>query len=259
MSLGHYANKIIVVKIGGSTLGSHDTTLEDLVALQKAGAYPVVVHGGGDMITRWLGHHGIPTRFEKGLRVTDADSLMVVVAVLAGWVNTDIVCSLQRLGGKALGLAGTDGRLLVARALDPILGYVGEVESVDPSVVRLALSGEYIPVIAPTGVAKSGQPFNINADTAAGEIAAALEAEALFFLTDVAGVYDNRGNCLPSLDASGVEALLSQGVISGGMIPKLEACLRALPWVRQARIVDGRQPHAVLEALGNTPSGTKIV
>ena len=248
-----------MVKIGGSTLGSHDTTLEDLVALQNAGAKPVVIHGGGEMITRWLARHGLGTRFVKGLRVTDADSLQVVVAVLAGWVNTDIVCSLQKLGGKALGLAGTDGRLLLARVRDPLLGYVGEVETVNPDVIHLALSGGYIPVIAPTGLGAGGQPFNINADTAAGEIAAALGAEALFFLTDVAGVCDADGSCLPALDASGVDTLLSQGIISGGMIPKVEACLRAVPRVRQARIVDGRQPHAIVDALGDTPSGTRIV
>ncbi|MDP2727692.1 MAG: acetylglutamate kinase [Dehalococcoidia bacterium] len=254
-----HAGKILVFKIGGSTLGSHDTSLEDLVNLQRAGAKPVVVHGGGDTITKWLSRHGLTTRFVKGLRVTDADSLQVVVAVLAGLVNTDIVCALQKLGGKALGLTGTDGRLLQARPRDPMLGYVGEVEAVDPSGVHLALSGGYIPVIAPIGLDDSGQPLNINADTAAGEIAAALGAEALFFLTDVAGVCDDRGDCLASLDASGVQALISQGIISGGMIPKVEACLRALSQVQQARIVDGRQPHAVLEALSDAPSGTRIV
>lgn len=259
MQLEQHAGKILVVKIGGSTLGNHDTTLEDLVALQRVGAKPVVVHGGGAMITQWLARHGVPTRFEKGLRVTDADSLEVVVAVLAGWVNTEIVASLHRLGGKALGLAGSDGCLLLARTKDPILGYVGEVESVDPSVVHLALSGGYIPVIAPIGVDASGQPLNINADTAAGEIAAALGAEALFFLTDVAGVCDERGNCISALDASGVEVLLSQGIISGGMIPKVEACLLALPRVRLARIIDGRRPHTLLDALGDRPTGTRIV
>ena len=259
MNLEHHKNKIIAVKIGGSTLGSHDTTLEDLVALQKAGARPVAVHGGGDMITRWLTLHGIATRFEKGLRVTDSESLQVVVAVLAGWVNTDIVCSLQKLGGKAMGLAGTDGPLLLTRPRDPTLGYVGEVETVNPEVVDLVLSGGYIPVIAPVGVDAGGQPFNINADTAAGEIAAALGAEALLFLTDMPGVCDEKGNPLPALDSSGVDILMSRGVISGGMIPKVEACLRALPRVRQARIVDGREPHAVLGALGDAPSGTRIV
>ncbi|MDO8692343.1 MAG: acetylglutamate kinase [Dehalococcoidia bacterium] len=259
MQLEQLAGKIIVVKIGGSTLGSHDTTLEDLVALQRGGARPVVVHGGGAMITQWLERHGIPTRFEKGLRVTDAASLEVVVAVLAGWVNTDIVTSIERLGGRCFGLSGADGRLLQARPKDPLLGYVGQVESVDPSVVLLALDGGYIPVIAPLGVDAAGQVYNINADTAAGHIASALEAEAMFFLTDVAGVCDREGTCLSTLDAAGIDVLVRQGTVSGGMIPKVEACLLALSGVRQARIVDGRQPHAVLDALGPAPNGTRIV
>ncbi len=259
MNLEQHAGKIIVVKIGGSTLGSHDTTLEDLVALQRAGARPVVVHGGGAMITQWLARYGLPTRFEKGLRVTDAESLEVVVAVLAGWVNTDIVTSLQRLGGKALGLSGTDGRLLLAKVKDPVLGFVGEVEDVDPTIVHMTLSGGYIPVIAPVGVDTLGQPYNINADTAAGQIAGALGAEALFFLTDVAGVCDQQGNCIPTLDTPTIDTLVEKGIISGGMIPKVEACLLALPRVRQTQIVDGRQPHAVLEVLGPSQTGTRIV
>ncbi len=259
MQLEQFANKIVVVKIGGSTLGSHDTTLEDLVALQRAGARPVVVHGGGAMITQWLERHGIPTRFEKGLRVTDAASLEVVVAVLAGWVNTDIVTSIQRLGGKCFGLSGADGRLLQAKPKDPILGYVGEVETVDTCVVLLALDGGYIPVIAPLGVDVDGQVYNINADTAAGQIAAALEAEAMFFLTDVVGVCDRNGACLSTLDAAGIDVLVQEGTIAGGMIPKVEACLLALSGTRKARIVDGRQPHAVLNALGPAPRGTRIV
>jgi acetylglutamate kinase len=257
--LARYRGKGVLVKIGGSTLGSHDTALEDLVALQKEGIGPVVVHGGGQMITQWMEMHAIPTRFVEGLRVTDAQALQVAIAVLAGWVNTEIAASLQRLGGRALGLSGTDGGMILARARDPALGYVGEVERVDPGPIRLALQGGYIPVIAPAALDDRGQPLNINADTMAGEVAAALGVEALLFLTDMPGVCDEQGSTISTLDAAGAAALRERGVISGGMIPKVEACLKAGPRVGEARIIDGRRPHALLEALRGLQGGTRIV
>jgi acetylglutamate kinase len=251
--------KPIVVKIGGSTLGNHDTTIEDLVALQKEGKTLVVVHGGGDVITQWLSRQGISTRFEKGLRVTDHETLEVMVAVLCGLVNKELVAAIQSLGGRAIGLSGVDGGLIEARMKDEKLGYVGEVVKINPEPIEAILKGGYIPVIAPLGFGVKGEKLNVNADTAAGEIAAALGAERLIFLTDVPGVLDSSGKSLPRLSADEVSSLIGSGVVSGGMIPKVEACLRALPTVPITQIVDGRESHALLKALAGKGEGTTIV
>ena len=253
--------KITVVKIGGSTLGSHDTTLDDLVALQREGKSLVVVHGGGDLITEWLSRQGIATRFEKGLRVTDHDTLQVVVAVLAGVVNKELVAAIQSRGGRAIGLSGVDGRLIEARVKDEELGYAGEVVKINPEPIEVLLKGGYIPVIAPLGLEAKGEKsekLNVNADTAAGEIAAALGAERLVFLTDVPGVMDGLGESLSRLSPDEASALIASGVVSGGMIPKVEACLGALSTVPIAHIVDGRLPHALVEAIAGGGSGTII-
>ena len=181
----------IVVKIGGSTLGSHDTTLQDLVALQREGWRPLVVHGGGAAISEWLNERKAPTRFERGLRVTDAKSLRVVVAVLAGLINKELVAAIGALGGQAIGLSGADGGLIRVRQLDPDLGYVGEIEGVDSDMLVRLFDAGYLPVVAPLGLLwedqrLQSQILNINADTVAGEVAFALAARWLVFLTDVA-------------------------------------------------------------------------
>lgn len=254
--------KPMVIKIGGSTLGSEDTTLEDLVYLQKQGIPLVVVHGGGKFITLWLAKQGAPTRFIHGQRVTDEPTLEVVVAVLAGVVNKGIVASINALGGKAIGLSGADGPFLIARVKDTQLGYVGEIARVNLEPVQTLLQAGYIPVVAPIGwqdsSERSGKLLNINADTAAGDIAAALAAERLIFLTDVVGVCDQAGKLLPHLSANQAQELITSGIASGGMVPKIEACLRALSAVPVARIIDGRVPHALRQEIAGKSPGTTI-
>lgn len=234
----------IVIKIGGSTLGSNDTSIRDAAALAAAGEQVVIVHGGGKMITDWLAKMGVATRFVRGLRVTDAASIDVVVGVLAGVVNTRIVAGIAAENGRAIGLTGADGGLLRVVPDDPELGFVGRVAEVDPAIIRLVLANGVIPVIAPIGLGHGDHAlYNVNADTAAGEIAAALGAR-LVFLTDVAGVSAN-GELLRSLSASDVERLIADGTIGGGMIPKVEACLAA----GEAIICDGRDAGALPRAL----------
>ena len=256
--------KTIVVKIGGSTLGSHDSTLGDLVALQKQGAQLVVVHGGGRTISEWLTKQGLPTRFVRGLRVTDAASLEVVVAVLAGLVNKELVSAINLLGGKAVGLSGVDGGLIEVEVRDPELGLVGEVTGINPEPVHALLTAGYMPVIASLGLergsedGKSGGTRNINADTVAGDMALALGAERLVFLTDVPGVCDQSGQLLPHLTPQQAQELVASGVVSGGMIPKVEACVKALTAVKEAQILDGRQAHALRDGLDSEGLGTTI-
>jgi len=252
----------IVVKIGGSTLGSHDTTLEDLVALQREGTLPVVVHGGGRTISEWLERHGLATRFIRGLRVTDAEGLKVVMAVLTGLVNKELVCAIHSLGGRAVGLSGADGCLIEARIRDPELGFVGEIVRVNLEPLQAIIGAGYIPVIAPLGVERGGagvcQPLNINADTVAGEIALKLRAQRLVFLTDVVGLCDASGRLIPRLSPQEARSLIASGVVSGGMIPKVEACLSALGSVPATQIVDGRVGHALIAALRGKDEGTVI-
>jgi len=254
--------KPIVVKIGGSTLGNHDTTMEDLVALQKEGRTLVVVHGGANIVSEWLSRMRISTRFENGLRVTDRQSLDVVAAVLCGLVNKELVIGIQSLGGRAIGLSGVDGGFIEARIKNAELGYVGEVVKVNPEPIEAILKGGYIPIIAPLGFGVKGEKaekLNVNGDPAAGDIAAALEAERLIFLTDVPGILDSSGKLLPRLSADEASSLIGSGVVSGGMIPKVEACLRALSTVPITQIVDGREPHALLQAMAGKGDGTTIV
>ena len=259
--------KIIVVKIGGSTLGNHDTTLEDLVQLQKQGKSLVVVHGGGRVASEWLARLGIPTSFVNGLRVTDAESLKVVAAALGGLVNKELVVAIQALGGKAVGLSGCDGNMLWASIKSPELGYVGEIVAVDPTLLKLLLDAGYMPVVAPISFGSvEGKIIllNANGDTAAGEIAAALAAEKLVFLTDVDGIHDSSGKVLPRLNLVEARDMLASGVASGGMVPKIEASLKALNTAQVVRIIDGRISHALLheitgEARQNKSGGTTIV
>jgi len=248
----------VVIKIGGSTLGNHDTTLEDLVALQKEGRALVVVHGGGNVITEWLSRQGVATKFERGLRVTDRQTLDVVAAVLAGLVNKELVAGVQSRGGRAAGLSGVDGRLIEARVRDEALGYVGDIANINAEPIRVLLDRGYMPVVAPLGLGAKGEILNVNADTAAAEIAAAISAERLVFLTDVAGVIDDSGGLLSRISPAEAGSLIASGVVHGGMIPKVEGCLRALSTVPLAQIVDGRESHALIEAIAGRGSGTAI-
>jgi acetylglutamate kinase len=254
--------KTVVVKIGGSTLSNHDTTLEDMVTLQKQGVHLVVVHGGAQTVSDWLARLGISTSFIRGLRVTDAESLKIVAAVLGGLVNKELVVAIQALGGKALGLSGSDGNLLWATMKNPDLGYVGEIVAVDPSPLRMLLEKGYMPVVAPVSFGLVGNRtmlLNINGDAAAGEIAAALSADRLIFLTDVDGIHDEAGNTLPKINIADAGKILTSGAASGGMIPKIEACLRALTTVPIARIINGTVAHALLDEMRNKAGGTTIV
>ena len=252
------------MKIGGSTLGSRDTSLLDLVKLQQEGEEVVVVHGGGNVISRWMQRQGIPPRFVGGLRVTDAESLEIVVAVLGGLINKELVSQLEQLGAKCIGLSGIDSCMLTCVIANLELGYVGEVQSVNAAPIRALLDGGYIPMIAPLGVHQfdgsenAGKPLNINGDTAAGELARELQAERLVFLTDVAGVMDGGGRVIQRLDQRRANLLLNSGVAGGGMIPKLQACLRGLEGGAVANIIDGRQPGALMDCLQGRSTGTTI-
>ena len=270
----------IVIKIGGSTLGGNDTSLKDLVALQRQGRDVVVVHGGGPVISQWMQRQGIAPRFVNGLRVTDTDSLDIVVAVLTGLVNKELSGLLHGLGARVLGMSGIDAGILEARVANPDLGYVGEITKVNPEPLRVALDGGYIPLLAPLamqerdGTEHAGGALNINGDTVAGELAHALGAEHLIFLTDVPGVMDGGGRVLARLDRRRAGLLLNSDVVKGGMIPKLEACLRALERPPSADvpaggsavaaapvadIVDGREPDVLLKCLEGDGGGTRIV
>ena len=257
-------NKIIVVKIGGATLGRHDTAIEDIVDLQRRGKSLIVVHGGGKVITDWLAKQGISSRFVQGERVTDQPTLEVVIAVLAGLVNKEIVAGIVARGGRAAGISGVDGAVIEGRIGDKEKGYVGEVVRVNTALLETLLKSAYIPVVAPVGLDSLAQPpeapqiLNFNADVVAGEIAAATAAERLIFLTDVAGITDGGGKVLPRLSPAEAEALINSGVASGGMIPKIKACLRALSKTPTSCIIDGRQPHALIKEIEKGGGGTII-
>lgn len=245
---------ILVVKIGGSTLGARDTALQDIVALERSGLRPVVVHGGGALISDWLKAHDVPARFERGLRVTDARTLDVVVAVLAGLVNKRLVAALTAAGGRAVGMSGADGGLLKARLLEEKLGYVGEVAEVDTRPLLDLLDDGFVPVVAPIaiewrGEAPTEQLLNINADAAAGAVAKALSARWLVFLTDVPGIRGEDGATVASLSLTQARSLTDAGFIQGGMIPKVEACLLAASSGCRSVIADGRRAGALREAI----------
>jgi len=254
---------ITVVKIGGSTLGSHDTTLEDVAFLHREGRHLVVVHGGGDLVSRWLQAHGVQARFLDGLRVTEAEALEVVVSVLAGLVNKQLVAQLNALGARAVGLSGADGALLRARRARPELGFVGEITAVDRTLLETLLKDGCLPVVASIAIeeqegAVTKQLLNVNADTVAGEMARHLGAAALAFLTDVAGVLDSQGHVLERLSPVEAERLLEAGTVTGGMIPKVEAARAAAAAGIRAVILDGRRPHALRDALEGRGAGTVI-
>ena len=261
-SLPHLARlvgEIVVIKIGGS-LGQEGTVLEDVILLQRLGVRPVIVHGGGPLITDLTRRLGLETRFVDGRRFTDEPTLDAARMVLIGKVNGDVVAELNGLGGSAVGLNGLDGRMIQARLRDEKLGLVGDVERFDLRPLEMLLAQGYTAVIAPIASGPDGRPLNINADSVAGDLARALRAEKLILFTDVPGVLDRSGRLLPELTIAEVRQLIAEGVVAGGMIPKVEACMRALQTVPRVHIIDGRSPHALIEELlTDTGVGTMLV
>ena len=258
-------SRVAVVKIGGATLGSHDAALADIVELQRRGIPLVIVHGGAKVVSSWLERQGVTTRFVHGERVTDETALEMVAAVLSGLVNKKIVAAINDLGGQAVGISGIDGALIQGRIRDSEMGYVGNVVKVNTALLDTLLGSGFVPVVSPLSLHSFDRPdgtplmLNVNGDTVAGEIAAAVGAERLIFLTDVAGISDSSGRFIPALAPDEAEALLVSGVASGGMIPKIKACLRALSNNSTACIImDGKKPHALLKEIEGGGSGTTI-
>ncbi|MGH8501659.1 MAG: acetylglutamate kinase [Gammaproteobacteria bacterium] len=258
-----FAGKTVVIKYGGNAMV--DETLKrsfarDVVLMKHVGINPVIVHGGGPQIGKMLAQLGMKSRFVDGLRVTDRDTMDVVQMVLGGMVNPEIVNLINGHGGRAVGLTGKDGGLIRARRLTITrdateamapeiidLGHVGDVASIDPSVVRMLEGGDFIPVIAPIGVGEDGAAYNINADLVAGKIAAVLAAEKLILLTNTEGILDGRRTLLKGLSALQVENLIADGTIHGGMLPKVKCAVDSVQsGVRSVHIIDGRTEHAVL-------------
>ncbi|MBT8433801.1 MAG: acetylglutamate kinase [Gammaproteobacteria bacterium] len=263
--------KTVVIKFGGNAMV--DETLkssfaQDIVLLKQVGVNPVIVHGGGPQIGKLLEQIGKKSRFIEGMRVTDNETMDVVEMVLGGQVNKQIVALINRHGGRAVGLTGKDGGMITARkmklagndAVDNDLGQVGEVESIDPAVVAMLDDDDFIPVIAPIGVGADGSSYNINADLVAGELAKVLGAEKLLLLTNTPGVLDPDGNLLTGLSADETERLIADGIIHGGMLPKVRCALDAVKaGVRTSQIIDGRVRHSVLlELLTDSGVGTLI-
>jgi acetylglutamate kinase len=256
--------RVIVIKLGGATLGSHDTTIEDAVRLQEQGRSLIMVHGGAKVVTEWLARQGTATRFVHGERVTDQPALEMVTAVLGGLVNKQLTAAINHRGGRAVGITGIDGALLQGKIRDKEMGYVAHIVRVETALLEALLEAGLMPVIAPLGMhsfdreADAPPILNVNADTVAGEIAAATGAERLIFLTDVTGIRDRSGGLITELSPSEAEALIASGTVSGGMIPKIRACLRALPHTSLASIIDGREPHALLREMEQGGVGTTI-
>lgn len=258
-------DKAIVVKLGGSIFGSKDTTISDIVHLQKQGKPLVIVHGGQNLVTEWLKKQGATTTFSQGERITDEVTLEMVTAVLAGLVNKEIVAAIITAGGQAAGISGVDGALIQGKIKDKKMGYTGTVVRVNRALLMALLESGFMPVVAPVSLHSFDKPdgapllLNINGDTVAGEIATAIGAEKLIFLTDVDGICDESGKLLPHLSPGEAEALLVSGVASGGMIPKIRACLRATSNAATACvIIDGRQSHALLKEIEEGNYGTTI-
>jgi len=249
-----FRGRTVVVKYGGAAMkdGSLKAdVIRDVVFMACVGIRPVVVHGGGPEINIWLGKLGIEPQFKDGLRVTDAPTMDVVEMVLVGRVNKELVSLINREGGKAVGLCGKDGNMITARPQGAEgVGFVGEVTNIDAGIVKSLVEDGYIPVVSSVASDETGQAYNINADTVAGELAAALGAEKLILLTDTKGIledYTDPSTLLPKLDIQQARHLIDQGVVAGGMIPKVNCCVRSLAQgVGAAHIIDGRIPHALL-------------
>ncbi|WAL61334.1 acetylglutamate kinase [Thermocoleostomius sinensis] len=263
-----FAGRIIVVKYGGAAMKDSrlkDKVMRDIVFLSCVGLRPVLVHGGGPEINSWLDKLGIEPQFKNGLRVTDAATMDVVEMVLVGRVNKEIVALINQAGGAAVGLCGKDGNLIKARPQgDEGIGFVGEVTATNVQLIEALVRDGYIPVISSVAADEQGQAYNINADTVAGEIAAALGAEKLILMTDTAGIlrdYKNPSTLIPKVDIQEARGLIQEGVVSGGMIPKVNCCVRSLAQgVKAAHIIDGRIPHSLLlEVFTDSGIGSMIV
>ena len=258
--INYLKGKTLVIKLGGSTLEHQRGVLQDIIWLRSLGANPVLVHGGGPYINAWLEKLNVPAQFEDGLRVTDARTLDVVRMVLLGQVNQGLVLMATEMGGRAIGLSGTDGSMVQAKFISERLGFVGEIEAVDPTLPQTLLDQGYIPVIAPLGQGPDGTCLNINADLVAAHLAGALKAEKLIFLSNVVGICRQDGSLISELTEAEAKQLIADGVISGGMIPKVTACLDALATVPRVHIVDGGEPHVLLrELFTDQGAGTMIV
>ena len=265
-----FAGKTVVVKYGGNAMTSQEVThsiLEDITLLKYVGVNPIVVHGGGPEINKMLELKQIPTKFHNGLRITDADTMEVVQMVLSGKINKDVVAELNALGAKAIGLCGKDANLIQVVKLVPEdgvdLGFVGQVTGINQRLLNFLAADEYIPVIAPIGVDETGQSYNINADTVAGAIASALGAEKLIFLTDVDGirmVADDPSTLISEITVDTIHQLIQEGVITGGMIPKVHGCVQGIEQgVKQTHILDGRIMHPILlELFTDAGIGTMV-
>jgi len=256
-------DSIIVIKIGGSTLGNNGTILEDILLLQAQQYKPVVIHGGGKLINKWMERQGIFPRFVNGLRVTDEDAIDIVVSVLGGVINKRMVVEISNAGGKAIGICGIDGRIFESTVQDPSLGYVGKITKVNDQLINDVLSTGYIPLIAPLGINSTKEPpgseiLNINADAAAGEIASALKAERLVFLTDVEGVLDVNNQLIEAVSLEQGKTLLESGIVKHGMIPKLEAGLKACGSGSNVSIINGNTLKALLHSVHGKKIGTII-
>ena len=271
-----FTGKTIVIKYGGNAMVDESLKhgfARDVTLMKLVGMNPVVVHGGGPQIGEVLGELGIESRFESGMRVTDSKTMDVVQMVLGGLVNKEIVGLINQAGGRAMGVTGKDATLIRAKKLTiekagPDLktpeiidiGHVGDVDHINRDIIDMLTSSDIVPVVAPIGVGADNESYNINADLVAGRLAEALGAEKLLLLTDVPGLKDANDNLISSIDAGGVQALIDDGTIQGGMLPKIECCLRAVAGgVREAQIIDGRVAHAVLlELLTDEGVGTLI-
>ena len=263
-----FANRTIVIKYGGAAMKDARLkagVIRDIVFLSCVGVRPIVVHGGGPEINIWLDKLGIEPQFKDGLRVTDANTMDVVEMVLVGRVNKELVSLINQAGTSAVGLCGKDGNLIQARPVGKAgIGFVGEVTNVNPELIKSLVDNGYVPVISSVAADENGQAYNINADTVAGEIAAALNAEKLILLTDTPGILENYhdpSTLLTKLDISKSRKLIEDGIVAGGMIPKVNCCVRSLAQgVGAAHILDGRIPHALLlEILTDEGIGSMIV
>ena len=263
-----FAGRTIVVKYGGAAMKDSllkEKVIRDIVFLSCVGLRPVVVHGGGPEINTWLTKLSIDPQFKDGLRVTDAPTMDVVEMVLVGRVNKEIVALINKAGGSAVGLCGKDGNLIKARPQGQEgIGFVGEVSAVDTKVISTLVDSGYVPVVSSVAADETGQSYNINADTVAGEIAAALGAEKLILLTDTAGILRDAkdpATLIPKLDIQNARELVDEGIVAGGMIPKVTCCVRSLAQgVQATHILDGRIPHALLlEIFTDTGIGTMMV
>ena len=258
-----YDGAVIVIKLGGHAMTDNNAMTnfaQDIVLMKQCNLNPIIVHGGGPAINNFLDKMNIKTNFLNGKRVTDKESIPLIEMVLSGSVNKNIVSAINSQGGKAVGLSGKDANLMICEPDNPKLGFVGNPTQVNPEILKNFLKSDFIPVVAPIGIGTDGQTYNVNADTAAGAIAAALSADRLLLLTDVDGVKNKNGEILTKLSIEDVKKLIENGTISKGMIPKTETAIKALEdGVRAAVILDGRTPNAcLLELFTDYGAGTLI-